>query len=487
MFDLSLITLLANNLWGTLLVALALWVYSRLTHFNSKFPRLPNLLALLVLLSKATMNIFATFSVPETWMRWPELLFSLFVSWLIFSLSFRLILGWFKRSRAKLEFPKITRDFVQLIGFGFITFIVLRVQGDVNLAGLITTSAVLTAVIGLAAQSTLSSLFSGLILQVEQPFTIGDWIRYEDITGRVIGITWKSTQMLTKEHGVLIIPNVEISSRRFVNLSRPSELMQTRIPLTLTADAAPNHVTQLLLHFLKLLDFTLDEPAPSVVVSGFAPNLINYELRFWHNEVAQEGKYKDSVQRQLWYLLKRHHLCMAMDHDSITAKNLSLRAEQKIPLADELKKLPLIQALSATEVAQLASGAALLEFGRDEIVVKQGEAGDSMFLIVSGSCAVQREDHGVKNIVATLSAPQFFGEMSLLTGEARTATVRCLEDCQLLCIEKNDVLGILQQNPPVAEKLAEIVLNRQAQLQQSGTPVSKQSISSKILKFFGLS
>jgi hypothetical protein len=375
---------------------------------------------------------------------------------------------------------------------------VLRARGDVNLAGLITTSAALTVVIGLAAQTTLGNFFSGLVLQMEHPFSIGDWITYGSHTGRVIGITWKSTRIKTRDDVLIYLPNNELSNGILVNYSMPDRRVVCRLNIGLEYGAPPNKVRQVILDVVKQHPLVLNNPRPQVRLTSFDDFSINYQIRFWYENYIHDPQIKADINNQLWYALRRHdinipfpirdvqHAHIERRHKHQERKQLSMQIE------DMLENVPLFEALPTEDRQKIAEQATIQDFGAGELIVWQDAPGDSLYIILDGACEVLLEKQGQRlKKMATINKGNFFGEMSLLTGEVRSATVKALEYATVIRVDKALFSTILASNPDIIEQLGKVMAQRQQDLSNEANKIQDKStmqrkLISRIKNFFGL-
>ena len=181
--------------WLILIIVIILSGYTILSKRLQKIPDIPIGLIILYLITRIIASIARDLNWAAEWAPWIQVASAVILSWAIARLTFFLFIELPLRLRKKEELPNITRDLILLTCYAILLVIVLRFKSNINLTGILTTSAVLTVVVGFAAQTTLSSLISGLILQIERPFGLGDWIKLEENRGRVVGITWKSTRL----------------------------------------------------------------------------------------------------------------------------------------------------------------------------------------------------------------------------------------------------------------------------------------------------
>ena len=219
-----------QQIWLSIAALSVLIAYIAASLVTHRIPRLPLSLLILHFVVRMIAAICRMAGLFPDLLPWIDLTASLLLAWAMTRIAFMFLveLPLFLRNRP--PFPKITRDFVLLLCYAVVGLILLRSHGDVNLAGLITTSAVLTAVVGLGAQTTLRSFFSGLSLQLEKPFETGDWIRVGEYEGKVIAISWKATRILTRDNTAVYIPNEDLLAGKSINYSKPEPEFICKIP-----------------------------------------------------------------------------------------------------------------------------------------------------------------------------------------------------------------------------------------------------------------
>ena len=430
--------------------------------------------------------------------KWIGVASAVILSWAVVRLTFALLIELPLKYWKQIEIPHITRDFILLICFVVLFFIVLRTRGDVNLAGLITTSAALTVVLGLAAQTTLGNFFSGLVLQMEHPFSIGDWITYGSHTGQVIGITWKSTRIITRDNVLIYLPNNELSNGILVNYSKPDRRVVCRLNIGLEYSAPPNKIRQVILDVLKQHPTVLSKPRPQIRLISFDDFSINYEVRFWYNNYARDPQIKADINDRLWYALRRNGINIPFpirdtQHAHIERRyKLQERKQLSMQIEAMLEKVPLFEALPDTDREKIAHEATIQDFGAGELIVLQDAPGDSLYIILNGACEVllEGQGRGTKK-VATIKKGDFFGEMSLLTGEARSATVKTLEYATVIRVDKTLFSKFISSNPEICEKLGAVMVQRQQDLTQEANKIqdkltNQTNLISRIKVFFGL-
>ena len=477
---------------------LLLFVYMLLAKRSRFLPFLPFGFLIVYFAIRAVFHFVGHLPIVSEYDKWIGVASAVILSWAVIRLTFALIIELPLKYWKQIEIPHITKDFILLICYAIFFFIVLRARGDVNLAGLITTSAALTVVIGLAAQTTLGNFFSGLVLQMEHPFSIGDWITYGSHTGRVIGITWKSTRIKTRDDVLIYLPNNELSNGILVNYSKPDHRVVCRLNIGLEYGAPPDKVSQVILEVVKQHPKVLKSPRPQVRLTSFDDFSINYQIRFWYENYIHDPQIKADINNQLWYALRRHDISIPFpirdtQHAHIERRyKLQERKQLSLQIEEMLENVPLFEALSADDRQKIAEQANIQDFGDGELIVRQDEAGDSLYIILDGTCEVLLEKEGQKlKKMATINKGNFFGEMSLLTGEVRSATVKALEHATVIRVDKALFSTILASNPAIIEQLGAVMAQRQQDLSDEANKIQdkstvQQKLISRIKNFFGL-
>ena len=364
--------------------------------------------------------------------------------------------------------PQILRDLLTLLIAALLTVLGLQ-QAQVNLVGLVTTSAVLTAVIGLAAQETLKDLFGGLSMQIGAAFEVGDWVDLGEHRGRVESITLMNTVLSSLEGAEIVVPNSQAAAattRRY----RPGTPVGHRFTIGLDYSHPPAQAIRLLLEVLQRHPAVLNDPAPQVWISRYADSAVEYDLLLFQREAGDGAQYRlrGEVLEQLWYALNR-------EDRRIPFPVLELRRHHHAPQLEEeliwqrpqhraelLAANPLFASLSTAQLATLAPLTRCVRFGPGETVVREGERGDCLYQVVEGEVAVSKGDERV----ATLSCGAVFGEMTLLTDTPRNATVRSHGETVLLEVERRDLVPLLEANPELLDELGELMHRRRRELDE---------------------
>ncbi len=398
----------------------------------------------------------------------------------ILSLLKRYLWEFYFGEKKGMQIPKFLREIFSAIFFILALLLVSSRIYGVQPSGVLLSSTVVVGIIGWAMQDLLGNVISGVALQLGRPFKSGDWLIIETHHAEVIEVNWRSTRLRTNDDHYLDIPNASIVRSTIVNLSYPSHLHAMRIRLGVDGEAPPNRVKAILLDATRGSHGVLATPPPKIFLVDFADSSITYEVKFWIENHADYNEISDSLRTSLWYALQRAKI-------AIPSPIRTVHIERKRPTAcrlpEEMRALlrekPFFRCLTDDQVREILDAATLLLFGRGECIVEQGAEGSSMFVLVTGRAAVSVRHHDLENgptHLAELHAGDYFGEMSLLTGEQRSATVTATSDCEILEIAKSQLARILQENSALLTSLSEMLAQRRIDNEARLAPVAEGRI-----------
>ncbi len=374
------------------------------------------------------------------------------------------------------HFPNIVQDTI-IVG------IFLVVATSVMQEKFLTTSAVGAVVIGFALQDTLGNTFSGLAIQIEKPFRVDQWVRIGDIEGRVVAITWRAARLQTKSGDTISVPNNIVSKEAIINYSEPEPSTRLHVDVAASYQVPPNEVKATIMGALGDAPLVLAQPAPSVGVAEFGPSAITYRIKFWVADYAVDDLARDQVRTCVYYAFRRRGIEIPyptqVQYEAQEAYSALVSDDDR---AAFIAAVDLFAPLSPEDRARLAAASRERLYGAGQTVVRQNDEGDSMFVIGRGSVRVTILPAATE--VATILAGGYFGEMSLLTGQPRTATVSAITDCLLLEISAGDFRGIALAHPAVVEQVTSVVAQREAGLAHSREAVAATAATSEARKSF---
>ena len=319
--------------------------------------------------------------------------------------------------------------------------------------------------IALALQDTLGNIFAGLGLQAGKAYRAGDWLIIDGKHLEVVEIHWRSTRLRNNDAVTFDIPNNQLAKATIVNLYQPTRVHAMRVSVTIPYTVPPNRVKQALLKAASSATGVLAEPAPFIFLMNFGDSGISYELRFWLDDGGRYPKIIDGVRTNVWYELNRQQIEFAFPVRLVEMQTHIETDQEGADATNLLLRQPLFSGMQAEELQVLSQSAIHLRFGKGEKIIEQGKPGKSMYILAGGSAEVRVEHDGELVPVGRLDEGDCFGEISLLTGEPRTATVVAESDCEVVKIEKSAMRTLLVQQPRLAETLSETLAARRSILE----------------------
>jgi small-conductance mechanosensitive channel/CRP-like cAMP-binding protein len=355
------------------------------------------------------------------------------------------------------RFPTIVQDTIVIALFAIAAAIVLQER-------IFTTTAVGAVVIGFALQDTLGNLFAGLAIQIEKPFRVGHWVHIGGKDGMVTEITWRATKLRTKAGNFVIVPNSALSRDTIMNYSEPSAETCIEVEVGASYDVPPNEVKATIVAAVKDEPLISRTKTPEVLLVDFAASAILYRIRVWTTEFAADEQIKDHIRSAIFYAFRRNGIVIPYPIQVEIQEEARPSASGSAAAEQLLQQVAIFSALNDDERAELARSGKRSLFAEGETIVRQGDAGSSMFVVARGAVAVTLgpDNHEV----ARIRPGGFFGEMSLLTGEPRTATVRTTVDSELLEITVEAFRRFVLANPSAVDQISEAVAVRRAELSQ---------------------
>jgi len=385
---------------------------------------------------------------------------------------------------------KILTDLFKLTAGAVITLIILDRAANINVVGLVTTSAVLTAVIGLAAQEALKDLFAGIMLRIECPFSEGDYLEASDTcNGWVEALTLLSTHMRDEYGGLITLPNNLVWQHKMRKLP-PAGPACREIYIDLDREFPPNEATELLTKIAINCNLVLDNPPPQAIVYSYNNHAVTYELEVWQKDPSDVGydEVRGELLGQLWYALER--IGQRIPYSVQEFKKRHGPSEPEVILEQSLETKikvislnPLFQELDDNEISSIAELSRLIRFSKNEHIVSEDETGYTLYQIVRGTVAILKKGKdGEQQEITQLSEPAFFGEMSVFNEEPRSATVKALCECILLEIEQDDLRPTLENKPKTVEKLATIINERRSALSNMNPKTTTKKMNELLRK-----
>lgn len=410
--------------------------------------------------------------------------------------------------RIGLQAPRILRD-VLAAALGIVAIIVVANRLGFPLSGVITTSAVLTAVIGFSLQDTLGNVMGGLALQMDNSIEVGDWVKLGDGTrGRVSEIRWRYTAIETRNWETVIVPNgVLMKGQVTIEGRRGGQPMQHRRWVYFNVDFRyqPTDVIAAVNEALQSAPIERVALSPQVhcILMELQESYARYAVRYWLSDLAVDDPTDSVVRTRVVFALKRASIPLSMPAHAVflTEENVERKAEKTRVDHDRrlraVGQVDLFDALDDDTRTRLADRLRYAPFTRGEAMTRQGAEGHWLYMMCSGEASVRVATEGVEKEIACLGPGNFFGEMSLMTGARRTATIVATTDVECYRLDKHAFQDVIRERPELAEGISAILARRKAGLtaaqegmdheaRERRLAEDKRAILRKIRDFFGL-
>jgi small-conductance mechanosensitive channel len=470
MIDLSVLIERAER--DPLVVAFGLMVLGGLTaHFSLKNHPFARAIIRVITLILLTVVLVSADIVPYQPLRftgtpWLDAVHgALKVAWWLFTAWF--LVGFLRAFVIVEHRPregKLLQDLLAGLIYLVAAFAIIAYVFDLPIQGLLATSGAVAIILGLALQSTLGDVFSGVVLSFSRPYRPGDWISLEGGTdGRVIELNWRATHVLTGKRDLAIVPNSTIAKSKIVNISSPSGIHGVTITVQLDAKTPPATGTEILEHAILNCRLIVATPAPSVTIKSINATCTEFEITFFVEELASSTR----AQNQLFDLIFRHLAVAGVD--LATAQDqpepvIGDQASRKLTTGRErlLELVAIFASLTTDERKAIAAKLKQKSYDGGETLVESGTVLHSLFIVGTGVVSLTREESEGEIELLRIGPGDHFGEIGMLTGAPATAKISALIPATVYELAKDDLSPILEARAEVSQGLCRALAQRQA-------------------------
>lgn len=450
-------------------------------------PRLRRLVTVFSLFAAATATGIAFHSARlPTWGEDTLVAAQILQAFTLVSLSATLVIGIVLPS-VGVELPMIVSDL--LVGAGYVVVaLVTLAQHGVDPTGALVSGAVVSAVLAISLQSTLGNIVGGVALQLDGSVREGDWIQLDSgKQGRVRSVRWRHTVVETRDWSTIIVPNAQLLAGSITILGkRDGRPVPQRMWVWFNVDYrfAPSRVIQVVTEALHAapIENVADEPRPSVVCMDFTHDLresvASYAARYWIHDLATDDPTSSRVRARIYTALQRAQIPLAVPaHTAFVELKDEARAARRVDRQVSerfaaLKTVHLLHALTDDEIRTLAAGMSHVMYTTGEIITRQGAVAHWLYVMTSGTVEIRvkvdpdgpggEPEHNA--VVAHSTAPDFFGEMGLMTGEPRSADVVATTDVECFRLGKDTFKTVLLGRPEIVTELSGKLASRRVEL-----------------------
>ena len=342
--------------------------------------------------------------------------------------------------------------------------------------------------------------FSGMAMNLERPVQIGDWVELEPGTvGQVIELNWRATRLRTLSDVTVVVPNSNLASRQFINFSSPEPHYRDSLKLVLNYTTEPKRVENILLAAVLSTEGLSAAKTPSVVIREFNERGVVYDIRYYVVDHGKRARARNAVAANVLQHLHQAGIPIPYGQQEVVlTRRRRPRQEARINQRRLLSRVEWLSPLNEGELDRLAAATIDREYGVGDNIVQEGEQGSSLYVLVEGVVEARVSGQGANARMGRIMPGMAFGEMSMLTGSPRGATITALTDVYCLEVRRDDLEPILKARPVIASQLGEVMAARQDNNRRLGAAAGDDvdgdemttratRIARKISAFFGVS
>ncbi|BEV71642.1 MULTISPECIES: mechanosensitive ion channel family protein [unclassified Paludibacterium] len=402
----------------------------------------------------------------------------------------------------RLHPPLIIADIT--VSFCYLIWCAIRLHvAGMALGEIITTSAVLTAIIAFALQDTLGNLLAGIAIQLDDSIHVGDWIEHEGVTGKVSEINWRATSIETRNWETVVIPNSLLLKNRFMVLGkRYHQPVQWRrwVWFDLSLETLPTQIISLIEKSLQetRIPHVARTPPPNCVLMKVENGIARYAVRYWLTDLQMDDPTDSAIRTQIDAALRRNdrrmsppifNVLMTKEKYAVDVRHKRHQQER----LTHLRRLSLFQMLTEDELCELADELKFTPFVAGDTMLEQGEISDWLFILVAGEAdmLVSQAEHDPV-LLGKLSSGSFFGEMGLLTGEPSAYSVRAIGAVECYRVGRETFHSIFLERDELVSALSEVLQTRLKEQQRllenlhlQTPPREAGAMMASLRRFFG--
>jgi small-conductance mechanosensitive channel/CRP-like cAMP-binding protein len=356
---------------------------------------------------------------------------------------------------------KLVQDLLAALIYLAAMFAIVANVLDLPVKGLLATSGALAIVIGLALQSSLGDVFSGIVLNLERPYRVGDWMILDgELQGTVIETNWRATHILTSSGDIAVIPNSVVARSKLINCSAPTKVHGVTTRIRLESALMPAAGCELMREVLLGSTHILRTPQPTVTIKDLSADMIDFELGFSVADIGVVDDAKNEVFDRAYRAATAAGIRFASRLAPLNANSAPDATESATP-ARLIAGISLFSTLTTSEKAALAVKMIRKDYKSGEVIVPNGTVVQALNIISDGVLVATEEQSGRRFERMRLTPGIYFGETGLLTGQPLTGEITALTKAVIYEISKDALLPLLKARPGMAEELSELLASRQ--------------------------
>ncbi|MFW5994663.1 MAG: mechanosensitive ion channel domain-containing protein [Spirochaetia bacterium] len=365
------------------------------------------------------------------------------------------------------EAPMLLRNLVTILLFALAVALIAVFVFDHTAGGILVSTGVIVGVVGFALQNLISDLFGGIAMTFDRPFDMGDWITLSDGTeGEVVQVNWKSTLLQSMNRGIFIVPNSQMAQSVVHNLSRPDRTYATWMMIAVDRRYPPDLVRKRLMEAALSCTKVLKDPPPSVNLADGTGNPLRYSVYVYFPSYLEHFSGRSELYLNIYSYLEHAGIETSAEKYELETEQAPERTINRPTVFDELRQAAIFEMLTDEHIHMLAERSTERTYYPGEVIVREGERRSELLIITSGITTVNKRKGRGGVELARLGAGSVLGEMSLLTGAPRSATVTAYVVTTLIEVPKEALEPIIQEVPGIVEEFGRIIVERQISSEQ---------------------
>lgn len=363
---------------------------------------------------------------------------------------------------------KLVQDLLAGLVYLAALFAIATYVFDLSIKGMLATSGVIAIILGLALQSTLGDVFSGIVLSFSRPYRPGDWINIDGGTeGRVIEMNWRATHILTGRRDLAIVPNSSIAKAKIVNVSSPSGIHGITVTIAVDSNTPPSASVEVFERAIVNCRAIVLAPAPAIAIKAIGRRGTEYDITFFVEDLAASMR----AQNELLDLMYRH---LAVDGIELASPGNELwppAVARVAPVRSRpervLELVEFLRPLTSSDRSLIAAKLRPRWHEQGDTLLEPHTMLQSLFIVGSGVLSVTDEGGESGTEIVRLGPGDHFGEISILTGSASAVKITALTAASVYALTKEELSPILEAMPEVSRGLSRTLVQRQAIVKES--------------------
>jgi small-conductance mechanosensitive channel len=409
-------------------------------------------------------------------LRWIETVFWVALLYVLLGFVNNIVFGMGRQKSLGERVPKLFRDLAQALLVAIGAMVIYSKVWGMEIQGALTALGLGSIVIGLALQEPLGNIVSGLMLLLERPLNVGDWVTVDGVTGKVTEINWRSVHIETPTREIRVVPNVSLYKGAFSNLSRPTPERTEVVDMGFSYDDPPSKVKELLVDLLLSTPGVKTDPGPLVRTVNYADFSIIYRMIFTVEMQETLGATRDLVMTRIWYMARREGLTIPFPIQMEYKPGEDPGKPQKTT-SQWLNDQPRFKAsLQPSDLADLQ----IREYTEGELMHTPEKPFKGGALILRGEVSLLcTSDEGHELVVSKLGTGECFGDTLTAGSSSDAITLRAEDDVTVLWLPTDQMDQLLSRSTSLSSEVGDAIELRRLAVQAIKRHRKGQSIPSE--------